>query len=419
MTRILVITNMYPPHHLGGYELSCRDVMDRLRERGHEVEVLTTDMRLPSVEDPPHERAHGVHRDLKFYWDDHRLLSPPFLRKLTIERGNQRALESAIARHRPDVVSAWAMGAMSLGLLTTVVDRGIPLVLNLGDEWPWYGPNIDAWMRPLLAHPLVARAVRIATGVPTSLPDLGERAAWCYVSGMIRRSVESKSRWRPRIAGVTYSGFDAADFPILDEPPPERPWRWRLLHVGRLDERKGVHVAIRALAHLPAEATLDIIGRGDERYAATLRGLAGELGLGDRVRFSVTGRDELRNRYREADVCVFPTVWEEPFGLVPLESMACGTPVVATGTGGSGEFLIDGANCLIVPPEDHDATASAVAKLAGDPGLRADLVAGGLRTARELSLDRYADVLEEWHVAAAGRFAGGHPPDRRFRLDPA
>ncbi|MGH2785978.1 MAG: glycosyltransferase family 4 protein [Actinomycetota bacterium] len=417
MTRILVITNMYPPHHLGGYELSCRDVMDRLRDRGHDIEVLTTVMRLPGVADLPDEREHGIHRELSFYWDDHRLLTPSFRRKLAMERGNQRTLEGAIVRHRPEVVSAWAMGAMSLGLLTTVVERNIPLVLNLGDEWPWYGPNIDAWMRPFLQHPLVARVVRLATGVPTSLPDLGEHAAFCYVSEMIRRSVESKTHWKPRVAGVTYSGFDATDFPIPDEPPPERPWRWRLLHVGRLDERKGVHIAIRALAHLPASATLDIVGRGDERYAASLRALVAELGLGDRVRFSVSDRVALRSRYHDADACVFPSVWEEPFGLVPLEAMACGTPVVATATGGSGEFLLDGANCLVVPKEDPEGTASAIASLAANPARRARLVAGGLRTAREFSLERYADVLEEWHVAAAGRFANGRPPDRRFRMD--
>ena len=416
MTRILVITNMYPPHHLGGYELSCRDVMDRLRERGHEIEILTTDMRLDGIADPGDERSRGIHRELKFYWDDHRIIDPPFPRRIAIERSNQAALRDALERHRPDVVSAWAMGAMSLGLLTTVVDRGIPLVLNLGDEWPWYGPNVDAWMRRFADRPLLGRVVRAATGLPTSLPDLGEHAAFCYVSGMIRRSVETKSRWKPRIGGITFSGFDTSDFPVAAEPPPDRPWAWKLLHVGRIDERKGIHIAVRALSLLPDTATLDVVGRGDDRYAEELRALASELGVGDRVRFSAVERAELRARYMAADVCVFPTIWEEPFGLVPLESMACATPVVATATGGSGEFLLDGVNALVVPKEDPAALASAVERIATDPALRDRLITGGSRTAHELSLDRYADVVEEWHVAAAGRFATGHPPDRRVEL---
>jgi glycogen synthase len=417
MTRILVLSNMYPPHHLGGYELTCRDVVDRLRDRGHEIEILTTTMRLPDVREPTDERARGIHRDLEFYWDDHRLLTPSFARKLAIERGNQRAIASAIARARPDVVSAWNMGAMSLGLLTTIVERRLPLVLMVCDEWPWYAPGIDAWMRPMDGRTLLARVVRSATGVPTALPDLGRNAAFCYVSDMVRQSVERKSRWTsPRWAGVVYSGIDTDDFPVPTEQPPPRAWRWKLLHVGRLDDRKGIHVLIDAVALLPEVATLDVIGRGDERYAMRLREQVARLGLTSRVTFGVVDRIELRARYAAADVCVFPVIWKEPFGLVPLEAMACGTPVVATGTGGSGEYLIDGVNSLIVPTEDAAATAAAIRRLAGDAALRERLVAGGLRAARELSLDPYADVVEEWHVAAAGRFATGHPPDRRLEL---
>ncbi|MGH2728564.1 MAG: glycosyltransferase, partial [Actinomycetota bacterium] len=121
MTRILVLTNMYPPHHLGGYELSCWDVMQRLRARGHEVTVLTTRMRVPGVVDPS-EPAEGVRRDLFFYWDDHRIVKPALRDRVRLERENQAALRSALEASRPEVVSAWNMGAMSLGLLTTIVE---------------------------------------------------------------------------------------------------------------------------------------------------------------------------------------------------------------------------------------------------------------------------------------------------------
>lgn len=417
MTRILVVSNMYPPHHLGGYELACRDVMDRLRDRGHEIEVLTTTMRLPDVETPADEPARGIHRELAFYWDDHELVRPSLPRRIAIERANQRALASALARFRPDVVSAWNMGAMSLGLLTTIVERDLPLVLMLLDEWPWYAPNIDPWIHAFDGRPLLGRLARAATGAPAALPDLGASASFCYISDMIRRSVEQKSRWpAPRAAGIVYCGINTDEFPIPDEPPPPRAWRWKLLHVGRLDERKGIHVVVEALARLPEQATLEIVGRGEQRYAERLHALVESLGLTDRVRFGVADRIELRDRYTDADVCVFPTIWEEPLGLVPLEAMACATPVVATGTGGSGEFLLDGVTCSRIPPEDVEATAAAVRRLAEDEAYRARLVSGGLRAARELSLDRYADAVEEWHVAAAARFPNGHPPDRRLEL---
>ena len=411
MSRILVVTNMYPPQHLGGYELSCRDVVERWRRRGHDVTVLTTGVRFPGVVTSSDERAHGVRRDLTFYWRDHEMIRPPIRTRLAMERANQRALAEAIEDCSPEVVSAWHMGAMSLGLLTTVVERDIPLVLVVCDDWLYYAPHVDAWMRLFRNRRPLARIVRRATGLPTELPDLSG-ASVCYVSEFVRRRAERVAGgWPPQRATVVYSGIDPTDFPAAGRDD-DVPWQWRLLSVGRLDERKGIHVAIEALGHLPPEATLEILGRGDAAYEARLHSLAGERSLTERVRFDSVDRDRLRERYLAADACVFPTLWEEPFGLVPVEAMACGTPVVATGTGGSGEFLRDGVNCLLVPPGDPRALAEALKRLAEDPDLRGRLAQGGRHTARELSVDRLTDVLEGWHLAAAERFAGGTPSDR-------
>lgn len=398
---------MYPPHHFGGYELSCRDVMDRLRDRGHEVTVLTTTMRVRGVQDPPDERAQGVRRELAFYWDDHRLLNPRLWGRLRVERNNQVALRRAITETTPDVVSAWNMGAMSLGLMTTVVEAGIPLVLNVCDEWPIHGPHIDPWTRMFLHRRRLASFARRLTGIPTTLADLGRQAAFLYNSQMIREKVEKSSSWRPRTASVVYTGIDPRDFPLA--PPAERPWRWRLLYVGRIDVRKGIHVAIEALTRLPPEATLEIVGRGDPQYLAHLHGQAHRLGLGDRVRFSESPRETLKDRYGAVDVLVFPSIWEEPFGLVPVEAMACRTPVVATCTGGSREFLEDEVNCLRVHPGDHDAIAAAVRRLASDGSLRTRLVEQGLRTAGEFTVDALTDALEGWHTAAVGGFRASLP----------
>ena len=85
--------------------------------------------------------------------------------------------------------------------------------------------------------------------------------------------------------------------------------------------------------------------------------------------------------YARADATVFPVRWEEPKGLVPLASMGRGRPVVATGRGGSAEYLRDGENCLLFDAWDADALAAAVRRLAGDPALCQRLREGGLETA--------------------------------------
>jgi len=406
--RVLTITNMYPPHHLGGYELSCWDVMRRMHARGHRIHVLTTDMVIPGVDagDEP-----GVDRTLRFYWDDHKLLNPSVLRRVAIERHNQRELRRVLDSFRPDVVSVWNMGAMSLGLLTTLEQRRLPLVLSICDDWLCYGPNLDAWTRLFPQRPAAARLVSAATGLPTRLPRLAA-AAFCFVSDFTRRYAHAHA-W-PGISidieTVVYSGIDRTDFP--DTRPNSGPWDWRLLYVGRVDHRKGIETLMRALALLPPEASLEIIGRGSDDYINSLRALADASGVSGRVRFGVVDRSELRDTYAAADVCVFPSEWDEPFGLVPVEAMACGTPVVATGTGGSAEFLRDTGNCLRFPPGDASALAGAVRRLAESPDLRARLVAHGAVTADELDIDRLADAFEQWHVAAAAFFADGFPSPR-------
>ena len=409
--RILVVSNMYPPHHLGGYELSCRDVMDRLRARGYEITVLTTTMRVPGVEDPPDERARGIRRDLEFYWEDHRLLSPPLLRRAQIERANQRALRAALQAAHPDVVSIWNMGAMSLGLLSTLVDSPIPLLFAVCDDWLIYGRELDAWTRIFRTRPaIVAKVAAAVSRVPATVPDLTRAGTFCFVTDFIRRRAKEKGGVDPAVATVVYSGIDRTDFPRVTPAP--HGWSGRLLCVGRIDGRKGVDVAIRALALLPDGYTLTVLGRGDEDYARSLVDLAAQLGANDRVTFGVVPRDRLREEYARADVTLFPVVWDEPFGLVPIESMACGTPAVATGMGGSAEFLFDERNCLLVPPGDPAALAAAVTRLEGDPALRARLVEGGMRLADELTIDRLADTFEAWHVATSEGFANGRPPDR-------
>lgn len=415
VTRVLVLSNMYPPHHYGGYELSCRDVMDRLVERGHSTAVLTTTMRVPGVADDAGEDERGIWRRLRFAWDDHVLQSPPLLRRAAAERHNQRALIDALERFEPDVVSVWNMGAMSLGLLETLARRDVPVVLNVCDDWLIYGPDLDPWARLFRRRPrLVGRLAEVMARVPARLPDLSAATA-LFVSEFTRdRSIAHAAVQMGR-STVVWSGIDERDFPV--EPPhPPRAWDWRLLGVGRIDERKGIEVAVRALALLPPEASLRWLGQGEQAEQERLVRIANELGVADRITWGAAPRHELRDAYHRADVVVFPSTWGEPFGLVPVEAMACGTAVIGTGVGGSGEFLLDGTSAVLVPPGDPTALARAVRRLAADGTLRASVIAGGTKVATELTIDRLADTVEAWHVAAAEGFPNGEPPQRALTL---
>jgi len=170
------------------------------------------------------------------------------------------------------------------------------------------------------------------------------------------------------------------------------------LFVGRLDEVKGIDTLVRAVALLPDEAVLHVCGPDEHDHVARVQAVAEASGVADRLCIEYAPRRDLPARYRDADVCVFPSEWDEPFGLVPLEAMACSTPVVASGTGGSGEYLRDGDNCVIAAPGDPEAIAAAICRLADDASLRARIIEGGQTTAASLTIDDLASVLERLAV---------------------
>jgi D-inositol-3-phosphate glycosyltransferase len=176
-------------------------------------------------------------------------------------------------------------------------------------------------------------------------------------------------------------------------PSSRRRRSHRILSVGRLVPRKGVDVVIRSLPLL-RDAGFDDLelvivgGSGDaaatETDSEAQRLLAGAAALG--VRQHVTFRGQVP---RAAMPDIFPTAdavvctpWYEPFGIVPLEAMACGVPVVAAAVGGLRDTVVDQVTGLLVPPRDPVATAVALARLLGDPCLRRRLGRAGQQRAR-------------------------------------
>jgi glycogen(starch) synthase len=395
---MLTVIHLYPPHHIGGYEVACQSVMERFVERGIEVEVLTADHHMEGVDEVA--SPVRVHRLLRGWWDWDAWAPSQlnFRQRMAIERHNQRAMTDTLAQFQPDVASVWDLGMMSWSLATLLERRRIPIVLTFLDDWITFAYVFDAWSRIFDKRPWL-RPLGTALRLETRLPAFRQAIA-SNASRMIEETVEERSRWKFPDAELIPMGVENRSFPITE--PSQTEWSWRLMYSGRLVPEKGVGTVIKALALLPEQATLDIVGHGHESMVRELKDLAAERGVADRVAFAhASSRQELRDRYRSADLVVFPSEWPEPFGLVPLEAMACGTPVVATGTGGSGEFLDDEVNCLRFTPGDPESLAGAVRRVAEDPALRARIVSGGTATTQRMNMDNYAERLEVLHRRAA------------------
>ena len=227
-----------------------------------------------------------------------------------------------------------------------------------------------------------------------------KRAAFCaciseWHRGFYQRELEAADAGRLdefRLP-VVRCGVDIDEFKPLES---RRPGRVRMLTVGRLIEKKGFDLLLRALAAQPEDAPdyeCVIMGGGDE--AASLSALCAELGLGDRVTFTgAVANHEVRDQLRHADVFVLPcrvakSGDRDGIPVVLMEAMASGVPVIAGDIPSIRELVRDGESGLLVAPESVGMLADAVARLLGDGGARARLAVGGrARVVEEFSLDR-------------------------------
>jgi glycogen synthase len=385
--KILGVGLLYPPHYLGGYELTCEGVMRAALARGHDVRILASDYRSPGVSEPD---EMPVDRALRSYLDAsaQRAAALTPLQRLKLERANAAVLDRHLRELDPDVVSWWGMGGMSLSLIERVRRRGLSSVLLVQDPWLSYGFQGDGWTRMTRRLAPLAPLLEPLCGIPIRY-RLETAGRFVFNSTHTQAAAEAAGV-RPVDSVVVTPGIQARYL----APAPEKAWEWRMLHVGRIDPDKGIDIAVAALAQLPAQATLTVVGGGDDAYGEQLRSRAGALGVRARVHFEGPVPSEmLPSLYAQADAVLFPIRWEEPWGLVPLEAMGIGRPVVATPRGGAVTYLRDEENSLFIAPEDPQALAAAILRLAADPDLRARLRAGGMRTAAEHSAERHDERL--------------------------
>jgi glycosyltransferase involved in cell wall biosynthesis/phosphoheptose isomerase len=207
---------------------------------------------------------------------------------------------------------------------------------------------------------------------------------------------------------------------------PRRDGMHRLVCVGRLVERKGIGNAISALSRLPDTELLvaggsDRARLGEDAEARRLMALAEEEGVADRVELrGRLDRDQVPKLLRSADAVV-SVPWYEPFGIVPLEAMACGVPVVASAVGGMIDSVVYDSTGIHVPPRDPERLAEVLASLLSDPGRRERFGRAGVqRTRRLYDWNRIAAATLDVYARMPRRSAKRALPGRngRFRLPP-
>ncbi|MEN8374462.1 MAG: glycosyltransferase family 4 protein [Gemmatimonadota bacterium] len=376
--RVLYIVTAYDRRPGDGITPWLVQTIDRLAARGVEVEVLAPSYRgLASgrVNDVMVHRFRYAPARLEALTHDQtaadRVRERPAY--LALVPGFLAAAAAAAARVSRDgdfdlVHVHWPL-PMAIPGLAARRAAGIPMVCS------FYGVELTVarsapvpFLVPFLRH--VIRSADAVTAISN------------YTAGLVKALYE-----RP----VEIIPFGATT-PVPDAPPPLDPAPpLRLLFVGRLVERKGVHYLLDAVARARDRVQLaaDIVGRGPEKSALEAR--AAELGVADIVTFhGHVSDDQLIRHYERADVFVLPAAFDEKgdvegLGVVLIEAMAYGRPAIASDAGGIPDIVRHGENGLLVPPGDAEALAAAIESLALDPARVADLG----RRGREYVAERF------------------------------
>ncbi|GAA1842172.1 glycosyltransferase [Agromyces salentinus] len=246
-------------------------------------------------------------------------------------------------------------------------------------------------------------------------PDVGRRVAGVVATCSDEAFELKKLGVPPRNISVIPCGVDLDHFSPGGEREQRRR-RHRVLSVGRLVPRKGVGTVIEAIAEVAAEGfdvELVVVGggaagpRGADPEVDRLERIAALAGVADRVELrGQVPQSDLPDVYRSADVVVCAP-WYEPFGIVPLEAMACGVPVVASSVGGLIDSVVDGGTGRHVPPRDVAAVAAAIRGLLLDDQLRRQLGENGRRRmTRRYAWSRIAADTERTYLATIAEARG-------------
>jgi glycogen(starch) synthase len=401
--KILIVSNLYPPHLIGGYEMGCRDVVEELASRGHDMKVLTSRYGVgKSVNEGK------VLRQLRELFSKRSWYAPlllPFW-----EKQNQASFRKVADAFQPDIVYFWNMAQVSVSAIAQATTRGLPAAWYLSDSMITSVPGKDLWLRclklegrlePRLLFIRIMRRIFGRPGwspawPPAVLPELHCTSA--FIAGKVGTTGLKSEGLQIIPWGVSRTFLEQ-----LDARPSTRGTRGRItfLFSGRLVADKGALTALRAFLKLrtwlpDAAMVFKIVGTGEDRYTEMLQA---EIRAADALDVvQLTGwldREQLIEHYLGSDIYIFPSEWDEPFAISPLEAMAGGCALIATTTGGSAELFRDGENSLTYEAGNAPALSECMRRIVENAPLRLELAEAGRRLVREkYKMDAMIDKIE-------------------------
>ena len=392
--KFLFLTNFYPPASRGGYEQWCQEVAQRLKNRGHDVLILTSTHGHNILQSPdPEWVRRKLHLEMEFASIRNSIQF--FASRKKREKENWTLLQQTIEGHAPDAILIWGMWNLPRSL-PALAEKLMPgkVAYYMGDYWPtlpsqfenyWNASprNFLTGLPKYLLKP-VAQRILANEKKPALLLDRVIFPSAFMRDEFIRKGIT------PKDIDVIYGAIETSPYRDLEKKTKQND-KISLLYIGRLTHEKGVHTAIEALAHLVDQhglknLKLTIVGDGDPDYVEYLHQLVEQKKITPFVTFMpAQPKETLPAFYHQSDIFLFTSIWAEPFGRVIVEAMAAGVAVVGTAVGGASEILMENENALIFTPDDPASLSRQLEQLIETPSLRRQLANAG----RQIAMDKF------------------------------
>lgn len=418
MSKLLLISGVYPPA-VGGPSLQTKQIAQGLIAQGMAVQVITYG----------HTQHSGIRDGVPItFLDDSP--QPHWSGKLRRNLGIIRQLDRLIRQQRPDVIHMQT-AAGNLALITGLLARWhrIPSLLKytadlvaqkatLEDFLPTGNrkQRFQAWIHQLRNEGFQRLLFTLYTAIWATTPAFRDRLVNHY------QVPPAKALLWPNFIDLRAYTAIAQRRTQSSSAAKNSQDRMELLTVARLFPVKGLDVYLRALAQLAdLPIRTRIVGSGSATYQHHLEALAAELGLSDRIEFTgAIAPEQVAAAYATADLFILPSR-REPFGIVLIEAMAAGVPIVASNVDGipnvvQADGRTDGqASCsaLLVPPEDADQLAIAIRRLISSPEQRQALALAGQIRAQQFALDQGLPALQAMYQ----RLISSRCPTKQFIFD--
>lgn len=382
--RILVLSNIFPPGFIGGYELGALDVSRALQKAGHDVMVLTSDY---FTDDDNEMQDLSVERGLECVEVSRSVIRS----EVAITRGvftnirNIRTLAQTIIRFAPQQVVCFNLAGLGvLGLICYLASLNLPTILYLMD---------DTFVRLRKAEEQLQKFCRVFGDL-----DFVNAADFILMSQSLCAQVES-SLGRSLVRKTFIPGWFNPELPAVNTPAPilETNHTIRFVFASRVAGHKGIGLAQEAVRSVVERGcsnfVLDVFGAGD---VGELLQYVCARGLGGHITYKgCPGKAELASLLPGYDALIFPSWEREPFGFVVSEAAWAGCIPIMTAAIGAAEWFIDGFDSLKIARNVTDLTTAMVKVLSMHPSDRAVMRGRAQKTAsRFLRFDRAMNTVE-------------------------